>query len=37
MNMIETPAIKKIMAMALPKIKVNSKIYIEPVVTPITI
>lgn len=37
MNMIETPAIKKIMAMAYPKIKVNCKIYIDPVVTPISI
>jgi hormone-sensitive lipase len=35
--MIESPAMKKLMAMGFPKIKVNVKIYIEPVVTPITI
>lgn len=37
MNFLEMPGIKHVINMALPKIKYNVKIYIDPVVIPITI
>jgi hypothetical protein len=37
MNLIELPGIKHVMRMALPNIKYHAKIYIDPVIMPITI
>ena len=37
MNMIDQPGIRNILAMALPKIAYNKKIYIDPFVMPITL
>ena len=37
MNMIDQPGIRNILAMALPKIAYNRKIYIDPFVMPITL
>ncbi len=37
MNLLEQPGIKHVMSLALPNIKYHSKIYIDPVIMPITI